>query len=287
MNLNKYIFREYDIRGKVDDDFPSEVVISLGKGFGTYIKRNGGREIALSGDVRESTPLLISQFKMSSGEISLTANGKIILTGDSPYIDVKINLDESNIKYVSALIPRKMSPKLSTWATNSILDGKILSGEVVYKGYGEDLIFENPRSNFKALFNLGDINLKYHPEWPSINKLAAEVVVEAENELEANDLAHNVDLDCFENADYVQGSFDIDFNMIEEWTEEDEKFWSGSASKGQTNMKVGDKVKVVANELQGVIIELFPAVDDWKETAMVSFPNGKQVEYELIDLEVK
>ena len=78
-----------------------------------------------------------------------------------------------------------------------------------------------------------------------------------------------------------------DFNMIEEWTEEDEKFWSGSASKGQTNMKVGDKVKVVANELQGVIIELFPAVDDWKETAMVSFPNGKQVEYELIDLEVK
>ena len=46
--------------------------------------------------------------------------------------------------------------------------------------------------------------------------VAAEVVIEAENELEANDLAHNVDLDCFENADYVQGSFDIDFNMIEE-----------------------------------------------------------------------
>ena len=52
-------------------------------------------------------------------------------------------------------------------------------------------------------------------------------------------------------------------------------------------MKVGDKVKVVVSELQGVITELFPAVDDWKETAMVSFPNGKQVEYELIDLEVK
>jgi hypothetical protein len=50
-------------------------------------------------------------------------------------------------------------------------------------------------------------------------------------------------------------------------------------------MKVGDKVKVVASELQGVITELFPAVDDWKETAMVSFPNGKHVEYELVDLE--
>ena len=61
--------------------------------------------------------------------------------------------------------------------------------------------------------------------------VAAEVVIEAESEEEAMELANNVDLDCFENADYVNGSFDVDFDMIEEWTEEDEKFWSGSDSK--------------------------------------------------------
>ena len=38
MNLNKYIFREYDIRGKVSDDFPPDVVESLGRGFGTGAK---------------------------------------------------------------------------------------------------------------------------------------------------------------------------------------------------------------------------------------------------------
>jgi len=63
MNLNKYIFREYDIRGKVTDDFPPDVVESLGKGFGTFIMRGGGQEIALSGDVRLTTPSLIEQFK--------------------------------------------------------------------------------------------------------------------------------------------------------------------------------------------------------------------------------
>ena len=63
MNLNKYIFREYDIRGKVSDDFPPEVVEALGKGFGTYIKRGGGQEIALSGDIRLTTPDLMEQFK--------------------------------------------------------------------------------------------------------------------------------------------------------------------------------------------------------------------------------
>ncbi len=63
MKVNKYIFREYDIRGKVKEDFPPEVVLNLGKAFGTFIKRSGGQEVALSGDVRLSTPDLIHQFK--------------------------------------------------------------------------------------------------------------------------------------------------------------------------------------------------------------------------------
>ena len=63
MNINKYIFREYDIRGKVEDDFPPEVVENLGKAFGTFIKRAGGQEVALSGDVRLTTPQLIESFK--------------------------------------------------------------------------------------------------------------------------------------------------------------------------------------------------------------------------------
>ena len=57
-------------------------------------------------------------------------------------------------------------------------------------------------------------------------------------------------------------------------------------------MKVGDKVKIVGwhtseIELQGVITELFPADGQWEKTAIVSFPNGEEVEYELTDLEVK
>ena len=40
------------------------MVLNLGKAFGTFIKRSGGQEIALSGDVRLSTPSLIEQFKV-------------------------------------------------------------------------------------------------------------------------------------------------------------------------------------------------------------------------------
>ena len=61
--INPFIFREYDVRGKVTEDFPQHVINKLGKAFGTYVKRAGGKEIALSGDIRLSTPGLISNFK--------------------------------------------------------------------------------------------------------------------------------------------------------------------------------------------------------------------------------
>ena len=55
MKINKNIFREYDIRGIVKDDFKDEVVDSLGKSFGSYVKEFGGLNIAVSGDIRDTT----------------------------------------------------------------------------------------------------------------------------------------------------------------------------------------------------------------------------------------
>ncbi len=61
--INPYIFRSYDVRGNVEKDFPEHVVKKLGKAFGTYVKRSDGKEIAISGDIRLSTPELINFFK--------------------------------------------------------------------------------------------------------------------------------------------------------------------------------------------------------------------------------
>ena len=63
MKVNPFVFREYDIRGVVKDDFPPEFVNGLGKAFGTYVKRIGVKEISLSGDVRLSTPEIKKEFK--------------------------------------------------------------------------------------------------------------------------------------------------------------------------------------------------------------------------------
>lgn len=63
MNYNPYVFREYDIRGEVAEDFSDEFVQDLGRAFGTFVKRRGGKEIGLGGDIRLTTPDLVENFK--------------------------------------------------------------------------------------------------------------------------------------------------------------------------------------------------------------------------------
>lgn len=53
---NPHVFREYDIRGVADRDFPDELVHDLGLAMGTFWSRRGGRRVALGADCRLSSP---------------------------------------------------------------------------------------------------------------------------------------------------------------------------------------------------------------------------------------
>jgi len=68
--MQSYIFREYDIRGVVGRDLTDDVVRDIGRGFGTYVLRHGGKSISLGGDVRHSTEgfrALIIEGALSTG----------------------------------------------------------------------------------------------------------------------------------------------------------------------------------------------------------------------------
>ena len=70
--MNPYIFRKYDIRGLVEKDFTPEVVRALGRAYGTYVMRDGNSRIAISGDIRPSSPLLIDNFSKGLLECGIT-----------------------------------------------------------------------------------------------------------------------------------------------------------------------------------------------------------------------
>ena len=56
MKINPNIFREYDIRGIVDKDLTPDIIETLGRGMGTYFRRQGKGEVAVGRDCRLSSP---------------------------------------------------------------------------------------------------------------------------------------------------------------------------------------------------------------------------------------
>ena len=55
MNINKNIFREYDIRGVYPIDINAPVANIIGKSFGTYVKRLGKKTCIVGRDNRYSS----------------------------------------------------------------------------------------------------------------------------------------------------------------------------------------------------------------------------------------
>ena len=56
--MNEHIFREYDIRGTVDDDLTDAVVEKLGRALGTYYRQHGAYEMTIGRDCRLSSEKL-------------------------------------------------------------------------------------------------------------------------------------------------------------------------------------------------------------------------------------
>ncbi|MDD3726461.1 MAG: phosphomannomutase/phosphoglucomutase [Candidatus Ratteibacteria bacterium] len=57
-NINRTIFREYDIRGLYEEDLKEDIPYLLGKGFGCLIRRNSKKSVCVAGDNRTTTPEL-------------------------------------------------------------------------------------------------------------------------------------------------------------------------------------------------------------------------------------
>ena len=58
MKINKYMFREYDIRGVWNKDINSEVSYLIGRAFGSKLKRLGKLETIVGYDNRYSSPVI-------------------------------------------------------------------------------------------------------------------------------------------------------------------------------------------------------------------------------------
>ncbi len=125
----------------------------------------------------ETTELIIHNLNITSIDLSISSSGKIRFDKKSPFIDMVMHVDETDIENIPTYLPKQTRSELRGWFNNALAGGKFLSGDLLFHGYLNDYPFNNAEGNFKTLINIENTTLEYNPNWPAIDNFTAEIIL--------------------------------------------------------------------------------------------------------------
>lgn len=123
-----------------------------------------------------------------------------------------------DVSRVPRYLPAKiMDAEVVDWLDRAFVDGRVRDGEFVLSGRLDEFPFEQGQGKFEVMFEVDDGILNYHPDWPRLNRLDANVHFFANNlriDLREGEAEHillrraAVDIPNLSDADYllVKGS---------------------------------------------------------------------------------
>ncbi len=154
-------------------DFPAFLLepIMFDDAIGTVIwRRNSESTIILSDSVRLRNADIDAR---SSLQINVPADG------GSPLIDLTSNWNITDVSEAVRYLPAKiMSATLYEWLDNSLIAGRIPRGTTRLTGPLDKFPFDGGEGTFLVEGHAEDVTLKYHPNWPVLEHVSADIIVE-------------------------------------------------------------------------------------------------------------
>ncbi len=120
-----------------------------------------------------STPRLV----VDGDHVSTVTRMKLILRDSKPgYLDIGVSFRDGDLDHFFTYLPERiMRPSLVGWLKKSISRGRITSGTARYKGFLDAKAFNTGSNILSVDFSVAGTRLKYHPQWPAIDDIAADV----------------------------------------------------------------------------------------------------------------
>jgi uncharacterized protein (TIGR02099 family) len=145
--------------------------ITFDDAIGTVIwRRNNDATIVLSDSVRLRNADIDTR---SSLQVSLPADG------GSPLVDFSSNWSINDISAAPRYIPGKiMRGRLYEWFKESLIGGRIQRGTARLTGPLDMFPFEGGEGQFLIEGRAEGATLKYHPNWPALEQVSADIIVE-------------------------------------------------------------------------------------------------------------
>ena len=175
--INKHIFRGYDIRGIYGDDLNEDVAYTIGKGFGSYIQELGKTVAIVGHDNRISSPELSNAFIKGAIETGITVyNIGLVTTPMYYYSWEKLGIVSG------AMITASHNPKEYNGFKIAFDERGNACGEMIqeFRKYVENGVFKDASGNERKV-DIKEEYLKFIRSSISLGNRKVKVVLDAGN----------------------------------------------------------------------------------------------------------
>lgn len=136
--------------------------------------------LLLTGEMGAATGLLALDLPLKEGE-------------DHPRMTLVIGIRDADTQYRSQLIPYTLNEDFLQWINGSIPRGRVLDGGFVYRG--SLLNAASEERSVQLYFNVADVDLDYHSDWPMLSDISGRVLIDDANVDVTTQTARIFDLD--------------------------------------------------------------------------------------------
>lgn len=184
-SLSGHIFG-YPNQGTVSlDTFDIEIEFDLKEKKSIQLNRVVGSVNWLK--IENDWKIVSPELHIQSKDISANLRGTVKLFADepSPFLDLLVNIDETELINIPDYLPRTEKFKFRDWMKRSVLGGQLSSASALFRGRISDFPFDKKNGRFQLIANTENSTLDYSAIWPPVDNIDAEVIIDG-REMHAN-----------------------------------------------------------------------------------------------------
>lgn len=127
----------------------------------------------------DSWTLKSDEIHISTTDLAANLAGSIIKVSGKPhFLDLVLDLDETELEKISDYIPETPTFKLRSWMRKALLGGTVSSASALFRGYTKDFPFDGNEGRFQVIADISDATFEYSQNWPLADQLYGNIDIE-------------------------------------------------------------------------------------------------------------
>ncbi len=118
-------------------------------------------------------------FQGETADFDFSLDTRLDIDADgNKHIDLLANVGPASVESIRDYLPFQDQSDIEQWLNKSVLGGTMLGADIVWRGPLSAFPYKGKEGRFQIITQVENTSLDYDPEWPPIDNLNAEIVVD-------------------------------------------------------------------------------------------------------------